>query len=151
MTLPTLFLDFTGRIGRLTYLAGMLALVAVATSVNYAGYTALGLSMGAERMAILTILALVLISDTWMAGAICAKRLQDAGWSGWHAAWIVGLGSAAPFLVEVARDAAALMVVAALSAHAVLLFTPGDAGPNAHGPAPGAPRPDGLGTLPLAG
>jgi uncharacterized membrane protein YhaH (DUF805 family) len=153
MTLSSLYFGTQGRIGRLGYLGGAVLLTAAATALNLALMAGFQRSQGAGALIVAMLLGVVFIVDAWACIGLTSKRLRDLGIAGVHALWIVGIGLmpgvAAPFSPTLALATGAMTLVAAMA----LIVIPGQKGPNAYGPTPGARPGDGLaacGTSPAA-
>jgi uncharacterized membrane protein YhaH (DUF805 family) len=138
-----------GRVGRLNYflvhlgmmVVSMVVLVFMAVFMGFSFAIASGggaENAGAAGM-MLTLLAMFVLYVVYQYAAVVlmTKRLHDMGLSGWHAAWIYGLGLVCGAFLSVDNLMFSVMgLLLALVSFGVWLwlqFTPGEASVNEYG------------------
>jgi uncharacterized membrane protein YhaH (DUF805 family) len=149
---------FRGRADRLSFvLALVLSLVGMTAPIFLAASAGIGLEAAAQAMlravypqgalalsrAALVPWAMIVVgiacgvASLWMLAATKARRIQDFGFSGWHAAWVavlIFLGGYVPNDV-----ASTVLDILGLAALLLLALLPGTRGGNRYGPPPGRP------------
>ena len=133
-------LGFHGRTGRLRYLGLSLAVSLVAVWASLFVMTQIGHRAISARPFGVAAVFVPFVPVLWPLAALLAKRLQDMGRSGAHAAWLMGLWylpSFEPLADHLDPALAMALGVVGLVAFLCVLFAPGTEGPNAYGLRPG--------------